>query len=252
MTTVDVVRGPLPGAPDDAAMDVAVAYELTRRVGSGRQGAVVRIYRPDRPTVAFGRRDTLLPSFPAAAAAARDAGFQPVIRAPGGRCVAYTGQALIVDHVCPDPDAFTGMDARFRTFGALWAELLGSQGVDARIGEVPGEYCPGSFSVNARGQAKLVGTAQRVVRGGWLFSSVLIHGDAETLRPVLAEIYRRLGLPFEPASVGAVRRERPELDLDALEEALLAAYRRRYELVTTELPDEVVAAAVARLDDHRA
>lgn len=246
-----LVRGPVPRRFDDGAMDVALAQQLVRQVGAGRRGELLRVYRPARPTVAFGRRDTLLPGFPAAAAAARDAGFLPVVRAPGGRCVAYTERALIVDHVCPDPDAFTGMDARFREFGALWAELLGAQGIDARVGEVPGEYCPGSFSVNARGRVKLVGTAQRVVRGGWLFSAALIHDDADALRPVLDAVYRGLGLPFDPVSVGAVRAERPELGLDALEDAVLAAYGRRGPLVDATLPDTVLDAAAAALPDHR-
>jgi hypothetical protein len=46
--------------------------------------------------------------------------------------------------------------------------------VDARVDEVPGECCPGAESVNARGQVKLVGTAQRLVRDAWMFSAVVI------------------------------------------------------------------------------
>ena len=245
-----VIRGVLARSAEDGALDVAVAHELLRRVGRGELGELLRIYRPAFRTVAFGRRDTLLPGFPAAARAARDAGFIPVIRAPGGRCVAYTERALIVDHVCPDPDSFTGMDLRFRAFGALWAELLRAHGIDARVGEVPGEYCPGSFSVNARGRAKLVGTAQRVVRGAWLFSAVLVHDDADLLRPLLDAIYRSLGLPFDPASVGSVRHERPDLALDTLEDALLGVYTRG-PLAPTTLPTEIVDAAATHHTDHR-
>ncbi len=239
------------GSAGGGALDVTVAHELVRRAGRGELDEVLRIYRPASPTVAFGRRDTLLPGFPAAVKAARDAGFAPVIRAPGGRCVAYTEQALIVDHVRADPDSFTGLDARFRTFGALWADLLRVRGVDARIGEVPGEYCPGSFSVNARGRTKLVGTAQRVVRGAWLFSAVLVYDGAEVLAPLLGRIYRSLGLPFDPASVGAVRLEAPDLTLDDLEEAVLTGYADRSAPIGVELTGEVLAAATARLDDHR-
>jgi octanoyl-[GcvH]:protein N-octanoyltransferase len=231
---VEVIRGRFADRADDDTPDVDVAHQLLRRVGRGELGELVRIYRPASPTVAFGRRDTLLPGFPAAARAARDAGFDPVVRAPGGRSVAYTDRALIVDHVRPDPDAFTGMDARFRTFGALWAEVLRAQGIDARVGAVPGEYCPGAYSVNARGRTKLVGTAQRVVRGAWLFSAVLVHDDADRLRPVLDEIYRSLGLPFDPASVGSVHLERPGLSLDDVEDAVVAAYTAR--TATARLP----------------
>ena len=235
----------------DGALDVAVAHEVLRRVGRGELGETLRVYRPLTPTVAFGRRDTLLAGYPAAAAAARAAGFVPVIRAPGGRCVAYTERALVVDHACPDPDAFTGMDGRFRRYGALWAELLGGLGVDARVGEVPGEYCPGSFSVNARGVAKLVGTAQRVVRGAWLFSAVLVFDDAGVLRPLLAEIYRSLELPFDPASVGALRQENPALTLDEVTKTVVAGYAERTGLAPADLSPDLLDAAAARLDEHR-
>jgi len=33
-------------------------------------------------------------------------------------------------------------------------------GVDARVGEVSGEYCPGAHSVNARGATKLISGAE--------------------------------------------------------------------------------------------
>jgi len=37
---------------------------------------------------------------------------------------------------------------------------------------VPGEYCPGEFSINDGHGHKLIGTAQRLVRGAWLFGTV--------------------------------------------------------------------------------
>jgi hypothetical protein len=91
-----------------------------------------------------------------------------------------------------------------------------------------------------------------VVRRGWLFSAVLVYDDADALRPLLGRIYECLGLPFDPASVGSVRLERPALELATLEEALLAAYAGRQELVPATLGEDVVEAASANLDDHRA
>ena len=108
--------------------------------------------------VVFGRRDTRLPGFPAAVEAARAAGFEPVVQATGGRAVAYTGAALVVDHVRHEPDTTGGQDVRFAEFGQRFVDLFRGLGVDARLGAVPGEYCPGSHSVNARGVEKLVGT----------------------------------------------------------------------------------------------
>ena len=67
-------------------------------------------------------------------------------------------------------------------FGELLAGALRQLGVPAGVGEVPGEYCPGEFSVHDGGGRKLVGTAQRLVPGGWLFSSMIVVTDAAAVR----------------------------------------------------------------------
>ena len=165
--------------------------------------------------------------------------------------MAYTEQALVVDHVCANAGSPSGIEDRFHEFGELWAGVLRDLGVDARVGAVPGEYCPGAYSVNARGVVKLVGTAQRVVRGAWLFSAVAIIGDDAALRPVLAEVYRCLGLPFDTPSVGSVSGEVPRVSPEIVERALLEAYRSRGALVPSTLPAEVRSRAAQLIDRHR-
>ena len=249
-----LLRGPLPPAQagDDQALEMAVAQAMMRRVSRGEVGAVLRVYRPIAGAVAFGRRDVRLPGFPGAVTTARRAGFSPCVRAQGGRAVAYTDQALVVDHVSPDPEWPSGLERRFADFGDLWTGVLGGLGVDARVGEVPGEYCPGSHSINARGRVKLVGTAQRMVRGAWLFSAVLVFDGADVLRPLLSDVYRALDLPFDDASVGALAEEVPGLTLDQVEEEVLAAYDARFGLEPADLPDRLVAEAQELVHDHRA
>src|SRR4051794_20058396 len=155
-------------------MELAVAHALVRRASASELTEALRIYRPAAPVVVFGRRDTRLPGFDAAVLAARAAGFEPLVRAVGGRPVAYTTQALLIDHVKHEPLAADGLETRFQYYGTLYAEILRELGIDARVGAVPGEYCPGAHSVNARGVVKLVGTGQRVVRNAWLFSTLIV------------------------------------------------------------------------------
>ena len=219
----------LHGHPASAQGEVDGARALLDEVVGGAP-QTLRIYRPGRPTVAFGRLDTLRPRYPDAVAAARAAGFEPVVRAVGGRAVAYDDTCLVLDHVAPEPERTLDTGRRFREFGSLHADALRGLGVDARLGAVPDEYCPGPFSVNARSAVKLVGTAQRVTRGGWLFSAVVIVDGAARLRDVLAPVYEGIELPFAPASVGAVADEVPGVSADDVEDALLEQYAQRWGL----------------------
>jgi octanoyl-[GcvH]:protein N-octanoyltransferase len=216
-----VLIGSLEG--EDPALELAFAHAMVRRASRGEIDEVVRVYRPARPMAVFGRRDTRLPGFVRAVEAVRTAGFATAVRATGGRAVVYTSQAVVIDHVKREPDAALGQQDRFVGFGQLLVRTLRDLGVDAQLGAVPGEYCPGAHSVNARGIVKLIGTAQRVVRDAWLFSSLVVVDDAALLRTHLAQMYEALQLPFDERSVGAVRDEAPRADGGTVEQAVLAA-----------------------------
>lgn len=250
-----LMRGPLAPVSGVAAggvepaLELALARAMLNQAKAGVFREAVRVYRPSSPVVAFGRRDTRLPGFPAAVAAARAAGFTPVVRAVGGRAVAYTDAAVVVDQVRAEVGAIGGQDERFEVFGRRFVDLFAAYGVDARLGAVPGEYCPGAHSVNARGTRKLVGTAQRMTPGAWLFSSLLVVGDQERLRPVLAEVYACLGQDFGTASVGAVGEEIPGLDASTLEDVVAAAVAPGSD--AAPVGDDLVALAHTLLDQHR-
>lgn len=224
-------RGPLPAG--DQACELAVAHALVRRASLGEIDGALRVYRPSAPVVVFGRRELRHDGWREAADAARAAGFEPAVRAAGGRAVAYTGEALVVDHVMRETNPGQRLEQRFEEFGELLATALRGLGVDARVGAVPGEYCPGAHSVNARGTVKLIGTAQRIVKQAWLFSTIVVVGDAARVRPVLTEVYGLLRAEFDADSVGALDDEVPGLGVEAVEAALLDAYGVR--------PDEAVA-----------
>ncbi|WP_240614953.1 lipoate--protein ligase family protein [Arthrobacter ruber] len=229
-------------ATDDAAHDLDRGIEFLREVGAGTRPATVRLYRPS-PTVAFGQRDARLPGFPDAADASSAHGFAPLVRRAGGRAAAYHRGCLIVDHVEPAADAVVGTRARFGAFGDFFARVLTDVGLDAHVGEVAGEYCPGEFTVHGRRagvpEVKLVGTAQRVVAGAWLFSSVIVVEDAEPLRAVLTDVYAALGLVWRPATAGAAQDLAPGVTVDDVETALLAAYADVVHLDVQDAPRPV-------------
>lgn len=215
-------------AADDPIVDLAMAEAMLRTVAEGSAEQLLRLYRPRGPMAVFGRRDARLPTFGMAAEVARGAGFQPAVRVTGGKAVAYTSNALVLDVV--KRRAADGVDdpiARFQTYGAQLVAAFAAMGIEAQLGAVPGEYCPGAHSINVRGAAKLVGTSQRVVRGAWLFSALIVLDDRERVSQVLADIYAALGEPFDPASVGSVADEAPGLALEEVERIILAGVAER-------------------------
>jgi octanoyl-[GcvH]:protein N-octanoyltransferase len=113
---------------------------------------------------------------------------------------------------------------------------------------VPGEFCPGEFTVNARGVVKLVGTAQRVVRHASLLAASVAVLDAAPLRDVLVDVYRALELEWDPATVGAVADDVADVTVDDVERAVVDAYARRAELVEGSL-DAVTLEAAHRLEE---
>jgi lipoate-protein ligase A len=144
-----------------------------------------------------------------------------VVRPAGGRLAAYGEGALVLDLVAPHPEPRAEHRVRFGLAAASLADGLRELGVDARVGPVPGEYCPGDYSVNARGRTKLVGTAQRITRHGFLFSAVVLVSDPDPVRAVLEETYPLLGLDWDPATVGSVADDVPGITIADVAAALV-------------------------------
>jgi octanoyl-[GcvH]:protein N-octanoyltransferase len=228
--------------PDAPALDIALSHALLERVARGELEGTVRLYRPG-PTLAFGRLDALIPGFGEAGAAARDDGFEPIVRLAGGHAAAYHERSLIYEEITPEQDATGGLHDRFRDGADLLAGALAGLGVDARVGEIPGEYCAGAYTVSAAGRIKLVGTAQRVVRGGALVSAFVLVGDGERLRAVLFEVYRALGLAWDPATAGALDDAAPGVTVQVVEEAILAERNRDRELLPGTVDEATMALA---------
>jgi lipoate-protein ligase A len=235
--------------PERPALGSAVSRAILARVAAGELPVTMRLHRPGR-VLAFGRQDRLAPGFPEAVAAARAAGFAPVIRLAGGRAAVYHEGTLALSLAVPDPNPVARTRARFEDLAELVADALRSLGVDARVGEVPGEYCPGAFSVNARGRAKLAGIGQRVIAGGAHVGAVLVVSDSTAVRAVLEPVYAALGLTWDPATTGSVEDELGGATLGAVEEAVLEAAADRWRIDPTELDPETLALAERLEPDH--
>ncbi|HEY3190443.1 MAG TPA: hypothetical protein VGJ70_23330 [Solirubrobacteraceae bacterium] len=207
--------------PEDPSLDLAVTHALLRRVASREAPATMRLYRPG-PTVAFGRLDAVRDGWRAAVGAARAHAFAPVLRSVGGHAAAYTGEAIVYEEITPQDRLAVGLRERFEAFAAVLVAALASVGADARVGEIPGEYCPGEFSVSAGGTIKLAGVAQRIVSRAALVSAVVVVRDGERVRAVLRDVNAALGLDWDPRTAGALADVVPGAEAGAVRDAILA------------------------------
>ncbi|MDP9347236.1 MAG: lipoate--protein ligase family protein, partial [Actinomycetota bacterium] len=171
----------------DPVLDIAISHALLLDVAARRRPATVRIYRPG-PTVAFGRLDRLLPGIGAAWAVAAELGYTPLVRLAGGQAAVYDRRSLVVEHVTPEADATAGLTARFEDQATRLQAALSGLGLDVRVGELPGEYCPGGYSLNVGGRTKVAGIAQRMVRGAALTTAVLVVEGGADLRAAVGAI----------------------------------------------------------------
>jgi lipoate-protein ligase A len=230
--------------PDDPALDTAVSQATMERVAAGELPETLRLARPAR-VVAFAKRDRLAPGYAAAVAGARAEGFGSVLRLAGGRAAVFHEGTLEIAHALPAADPRGGIHERFEATATLLARSLAGLGVDARVGEVAGEYCPGRWSVNAGGARKLAGIGQRVISGGAHVGTVIVAEDSASVRRVLEPVYAALALEWDPATVGAVADEVPGAGWQAVRDAVLAEYAQRFELVEEPLDAATLARAQA-------
>ncbi len=184
--------------------------------------------------------------------AARALGFAAVERLAGGRAAVFHEGTLAFAWAVPDAAPRLGIRARFEELSSFVQAALCSLGVDARVGEVPGEYCPGSYSVSASGERKLMGVGQRLLAGAAHVGGVIVVHDSGRVREVLTPVYRALGVSWRPGATGAVEEELPGVGLEAVAGALLGAIGERHELVPGALSREALARARALEPSHNA
>ncbi len=143
------------------------------------------------------------------------------MRLAGGQAAAYDETSLVVEQFLGPDDAGTDLHERFADMTTLLADALSELGVDARVGELPGEYCPGEHSVNSRGTLKVAGAAQRIVRGAAMVSAVVVVGHGAAIRDVLVDVYAALGRDWRPETAGSLDEHHPELTIDDVEGAIV-------------------------------
>jgi octanoyl-[GcvH]:protein N-octanoyltransferase len=165
--------------------------------------AIIR-FRSPRPTAAFSPQDTTHPNYVRIKELAKEKGFEPIERGTGGRLTMFDENALAITLIQPHENPHAHTIKRYDVFSAIIANALKALGVDARVGELPNEYCPGKYSINANDRVKLVGIAQRMNRHCVQMGAIIAIEPSEKACTAIAEAYDAMGLPFDPATYGAV------------------------------------------------
>jgi lipoate-protein ligase A len=150
----------------------------------------------------------------------------------------------------PEPDPKTGIHDRFESISQLMVEAFEALGVDAHIGEIPGEYCPGQWSVNVGGKVKVMGVGQRLVRQAAHVGGVVVVDHGERIRDVLIPVYRALGLDWDPRTAGSLADRSPGLTTDLVLDSIHEQFRRRYPMIEGSLAPGILEKAEELVADH--
>ena len=235
--------------PHRPALDTAVSRAILTGVSEGAVPETLRLYRPPA-IVAFGPQDTKAPGYEGAVKAARSCGFEAVQRLTGGRAAVFHEETIAFAWTIPDPAPHSGTESRFEEAAQIMAAAFVALGVDASIGEVEGEYCPGQYSVNARARKKLMGVGQRLTSSAALVGGVVVVGGSRRIRDVLLPVYAALELEWDPSTVGSIREESGSVSYEEVQGAILDEFASRYKVVESHLGTDTLALAEAMESEH--
>jgi lipoate-protein ligase A len=231
------------------AFDTAISHAVMARVAAGELGATFRLRAAER-VLAFSKQDANSPGFERAVVAAREAGFAPVLRMAGGRAAVFHEGTLAIAHASPAGRPTEGTRARFEQTGEWLVAALGRLGLDARVGEIPGEYCPGAFSVNLGGRIKVAGLGQRLISGAAHVGGVVVVSDSSSLREVLVPVYEALELEWDPGTAGSLEDDAPGIGLEEVAGAIIEELATRHEIVEAGIDAETLALAETFEEQH--
>lgn len=246
ITFTDEAHADVPG------LDTGVSHAVALEVGAGTIGETFRLHRAS-PIVAFGRRDTIVPGYRDAVRAARAQGYEAIERLAGGRAAVFHDATLAFSWAIPADDPRTGVHERFRQLSDLLATAFRRLGADdATVGELPGEYCPGAYSIHVAGRHKVMGVGQRLVRGAAHVGGVIVVDGGDHIRDVLLPVYEALGVEWDPATAGSLADVLGPVDVRAVARAVRTELARRHDVVDGSLPARVVARGTELAPTHLA
>jgi lipoate-protein ligase A len=232
----------------DPGIDTALSSAVLRRVADGEIDATLRVFVPDR-IVAFGSQDRTRSGYADAVRAARDTGFAAIERLAGGRAAVFHEGTVAFAWATPHADAKTGIEERFDGLTSVVIDTLDRLGLAGGVGETPGEYCPGRFSVHAAGR-KVMGVGQRLVNGAAHVGGVLVVHSPELVNAPLVPAYAALGYDWSPEATGSLSDNVPIATNDATAAFIDSVVAAGHDLVDTDFEPATLALAERLAESH--
>ena len=214
---------------DQPAFDTAVSHALLRRAAAGEIGESLRLHQPGR-IVAFGRQDVVSRGYPPAVAATRSADYEAIERLAGGRAAVFHSGTIAFAWTIPSPNPRETIKPRFEALASILLAAFRALGADARIGVVPGEYCPGAYSINVSGRHKVMGAGQRIVGRAAHVGGVIVVEGGDRIAEVLIPVYEALELTWDPTTSGDLAGAVPGLSRQDVLAAVVSAFDQRFGL----------------------
>ncbi len=230
-------------------LDTTLARALLQAVSAGEVGETFRLYSPGH-VVAFGKRDAVGPGFAEAAELARQHGYTPLVRLAGGRAAVFHESTLAFGWTLPIANPRQGIQERFEEVSSLLVRAFARLGVTSSIGEIPGEYCPGRFSVHHSDNAKVMGVGQRLAQKAAHVGGVVVVDNATAINEVLEPVYGALGVEFAPSATGALTDIAPALTVTAVAAAVVAELEDVGEVGAATLTSALIHRGRELLPDH--
>jgi lipoate-protein ligase A len=242
--TLHIVRDGLTG---DGPLDTATSRAILRAVADGSLGDTFEVGLSHR-VVAFGKHDTSADGFSAAVRSVVDSGFDPTVRIAGGRAAVFHPATVRFGYTHAVESPATSMHDRFRWLSGAVVETLSRFGLHAEIGQIPGEYCPGDYSVHMNGR-KVMGVGQRLTKGAAHIGGVVVLDDTASINEVLVPVYELLGIDMDPDVTGAVS-DAFVVDPGRFMDVFTAVIANGRPFTTVQVPKPVAAAANRFRSDH--
>jgi lipoate-protein ligase A len=196
---IAIIRDQLTG---DGPLDTATSRAVLRAVSDGSMPETFEVGLSSR-VLAFGKHDTSSRGFGQSVEIADEHGFEPTVRIAGGRAAVFHESTVRFGWTRQVDDPASTMHDGFRALSQIVVATLGDFGIHAEVGEIPGEYCPGQYSVHI-GNKKVMGVGQRLTRNAAHVGGVIVLSNSRVINEVLIPIYELLDIPLVPEATGSV------------------------------------------------